>query len=379
MSNQKAPLSLSPTSNVESARQTVEAIKIALEQGLAPRQRKPLRDAIATFRRAGSIIEASTAQLLLAELEYRRGELERALTAARAAYRLARQTASLPALDASLDMLARLCAAAGNYGKAREHATELVNHATQQKDCRRMVDALGRLAQVALKEEDVEAAVAAAEAAVDEACQRGETEVCAQARRALGVLLLGTGCAHAAGEQFTRALKMPQAPEDRVRLLLARGSGSMCCGEYESAARDFRRAIREAKTQSDRRLEVEATAALAAAEAALADTQDNGNRRARAAKLAERAVRRSRRLRDMELEGKVVFARKAATRGVDALADGAPLPGTPREAADALVQLAYRTDSLTMADACYQEVEWLSTLEQQERPYRCDFRLPFVP
>lgn len=379
MSNQEAPFSLSSPSNLETARRTVEAIRIALENGVAPRQRKPLRDAIATFRRSGRVAEAAEGQLLLAELEYRRGEVERALTAARAAYRLARQTGTATALDASLDLLARLCAAAGNYGKARQHATELVNHATERQDCHQKVVALSRLAQIAWQQEDLEAAIRAAETAVEEASANGETEATAEARRELGVLLLSAGCAHAATEQFTLALKIPQSIESRVRLYLARGSGAMCRGEYASAARDFRKAIREAKLQTDRRLEVEATAALAAAEAALADTQNNGNRRARAAKLAERALRRSRRLRDAALVEKAAFARQAANRGEDALAEGAPLPGTPREAADALVQLAYRMDSLTVAEACYQEVEWLSTLKQQERPYRCDFRLPFLP
>lgn len=379
MFNKEAPFTLQARSSLETALRTVEATSSALENGQAPRQRKPLRDAVAAFRRAGQLAEATKGLQLLAELEYRRGDLDRALTAARAAYRLARQTGSAQALDTALDLLARFCAAAGNLGKAREHATERVRYATERRDRPQMVEALSRLAQVAWQAEDVDTAVRAAESALEEASESGESTACAKAQRALGLLLLGTGCAHAAGEQFTQALKLPQAPEDRVRLLLARGSGSMCCGSFDSAARDFRRAIREAKTQSDRRLEVEATAALAAAEAALAEAQGNAPRKLRATKLAERAARRSRRLRDAELEWKVVFARQATARGGGALADGAPLPGTPREAADALVALAYRLDSITMVDACYREVEWLATLEQQERPYRCDFRLPFLP
>jgi tetratricopeptide (TPR) repeat protein len=378
MSNKESTFTLQARPNLETALATLETTAAALENGQAPRQRKPLRDAIAAFRRAGRMTEATRGLQLLAELEYRRGDVDRALTAARAAYRLARQTGSEEALDAALDLLARFCAAAGHLGKAREHAAERVRYATERRDRPQMVEALSRLAQVAWQAEDVDTAVRAAESALVQASESGEPQARAKAQRALGLLLLGTGCAHAAGEQFTQALKLHQAPEDRVRLLLARGSGFMCCGSFDSAARDFRRAIREAKTQSDRRLEVEATAALAAAEAALAEAQGNGPRKLRAAKLADRAARRSRRLRDAELEWKVVFARQATARG-GALADGAPLPGTPREAADALVALAYRLDSITMVDACYREVEWLATLEQQERPYRCDFRLPFLP
>jgi len=379
MSNKEAAFTLQVRTSLETAAHTLESTAQALDNGQAPRQRKPLRDAIATFRRAGQMGEATRGLELLAELEYRRGDLPRALTAARAMYRLARQTGSAASLDAALDLLARLCAAAGYVSQARAHATERVRYATERHDRPRMVEALSRLAQVAWQAADVDTAVRAAESALEQASESGELQACAKAQRALGLVLLGTGCAHAAGEQFTRALKIPQAPEDRVRLLLARGSGFMCCGSFDSAARDFRRAIREAKTQSDRRLEVQATAALAAAEAALADAEGNGPRKLRAAKLAERAARRSRRLRDADLEGKVVFARQAASRGEGALMEGAPLPGTPREAADALVALAYRLDSITMADACYREVEWLATLEQQEKPYRCDFRLPFLP
>jgi len=364
---------------IKAALRLVESVAQALLTGRAPRGRKPLRDAIRLFRQSGLLEDAFRGQCLLAELEFRQDELERALTAARAALRLAEQHLNDTWLDASLELLARLNAAAGQHARAQEHARERVQRARRRGEGLTTLSALLELVRISWQAGDTETAIHTAEEAVEEAARSEDAEASSRAEQVLGTLLLRTGCPCAAYHCFTAALRNPASPDSRIRLLLSRGSASMCLGNYDSAARDFRRALRDTKAHPDQRLEVGTTAALAAAEAARGHEESNAARLAKAAKLAERAARRSRRLRDSDLERKVDVAQATAARGEEALAGAAQLPRSPREAAGALVALAKETMSETVVAACRREVEWLATLGQQARPYRCDFHVPFLP
>jgi len=364
---------------IEAALQLVENVAQALQTGRAPRGRKPLRDAIRLFRHNGALEHAFRAQCMLAELEYRQGEPVRALTAARAAQRLAEQQSNPDWLDASLELLARLTAASGQPAKAQVYAVDRVRRARKRGEAHATVNALLALVRIAWQAGDAETAINTAEEAAEVAQQCDDAEASSRAEQALGSLLLQTGCPCAAYHLFTAALRSTTSADNRIRLLLSRGSASMCMGNYDSAARDFRRALRETKEHPDQRLEVGTTAALAAAEAARAHEESNEQRLAKATKLAERAARRSRRLRDTQLEHKVGLAQETASRGEAALAGAAVLPRSPRDAAGALVALAKGSNSQVVVDACRREVEWLATLGQQARPYRCAFHVPFLP
>jgi tetratricopeptide (TPR) repeat protein len=372
------PSSQTPT-ELEAAHQLLEAITQTLQAGRVPRGRKPLRDAIRLFRQLGLSADAFRAHCLLAELEHRQGELERALVAARAAQRLAEQHPEEPWLSASLELLARLTAATGQHEKAQEYALARVQRAQQQGPSTETVDALLARVQIAWQANDAETARRTAEEAVQAARQHGEAEALGRAELELGSALLRTGCPCAAVHLFTTALRGPITPDSRIRLLLSRGSASLCLGNYDSAARDFRRALRETKNHPDQRLEVRTTAALAAVEAARAHAESNAARLAKATKLADRATRRSRRLRDVHLERTADLAQETAARGEAALSETNGLPKNPQEAAGLLVALARGSQSELVVDACRREVEWLATLGQQARPYHCDFHAPFIP
>lgn len=385
MPNQKTnqptegPITPLPTAaEIEAAQQVVENIAQALQGGRVPRSRKPLRDAIRLFRQADHSASVFRGHCVLGELEYRQGEIERALTAARAAQRLAEQHPAEPWLDTSLDLLARLHVAQGQHAKAQEYARARVQRARRHSQRPETVEALLALARISWQAADAETAVQAAEEAEEVARQTGDAEALSRAEHALGSALLGTGCPCAAHRYFTSALRSPASQDNRIYLLLSRGSASMCLGNYVSAARDFRRALRETKDHPDQRLGVGSTAALAAAEAALGHEQRNAERLAKATKLADRAARRSRRLRDVQLERTADLAQETASRGEVALAELAELPRSPREAAGALVQLAQGSESQIVVDACMREVEWLATLAQQSRPYHCNFHVPFL-
>lgn len=369
---------------IDAALQQVESVAQALQSGRAPRGRKPLRDAIRLFRERDRPADAFRAQLVLAQLEQRQGDLERALTAARAAQRLAAQrlAAQHPQeewLSQSLELLARLAADAGQPAKALEYARRRVERARERDGGAEVVDALRMLARICWDAGDADAALRAAEEALTEAQQSGDEELLGRAGGTLGSVLLRTGCPQAAHQYFSDALRCPVSIDERIRLLLSRGSASMVMGRYDSAARDYRRALRETRSHPDRRLEVETTAALAAAEAALGHAERNQGRVERAVKLAGRAARRSRALRDARLERQVDLAQQTASRGEAALSSTRALPGSPREAAGALVERAYGTESEIEVDAYRREVEWLSTLGHQAPPYRCGFDIPFIP
>lgn len=368
-----------PSPELEAALQLLATIAQTLQAGRVPRGRKPLRDALRLFRQLNRPADAFRAHCLLAELEHRQGELERALVAARAAQRLAEQHPEEPWLGASLELLARLTAASGQHAKAHEYALARVQRARRQGPSAETVDALLALVQIAWQANDAETARRTAEEAVKAARQHGESEALSRAELELGSALLRTGCPCAAAHLFTTALRGPVSQDSRIRLLLSRGSASMCLGNYDSAARDFRRALRETKDHPDQRLEVRTTAALAAVEAARAHAESNTARLAKATKLADRATRRSRRLRDVQLERTVDLAQETAARGEAALSATTALPQNPQEAAGLLVALARGSESELVVDACRREVEWLATLEQQSQPYHCDFHAPFIP
>jgi tetratricopeptide (TPR) repeat protein len=364
---------------IEAALQQVESVAQALQTGRSPRGRKPLRDAIRLFRERDRPADAFRAQLVLAQLEQRQGELERALTAARAAQRLAAQHPEEAWLSQSLELLARLAAEAEQPAKALEYAQRRVERARERGGDAEVVDALRMLVRICWDAGDTEAALRAAEEALAQAQQSGEEEALGRAGGTLGTVLLRTGCPHAAHHYLTDALRCPVSIEERIRLLLSRGSAFMVMGRFDSAARDYRRALRDTRSHPDRRLEVETTAALAAAEAVLGHAECNQGRVERALKLAVRAARRSRSLRDARLERQVDLAHETASRGEAALSSTQTLPGSPREAAGALVERAYGTESEIEVDACRREVERLSTLGHQTPPYRCGFDIPFIP
>jgi tetratricopeptide (TPR) repeat protein len=359
------------------ASETVATIERELLSGRVPRGRKPLRDAITLFRRNGRAPDAVRALGLLAEMEYRRGELERALTAARAGLRLGRQQPDEAGVATMLEQLSRLSLAAGEHGRAWEYAQERVRRAAARRLPRELSEALRRAAMIAWGSGNTENAVTAAEQAAEVAEVSGDAEARARAEHALGTILLGSGCPLAAHDHFTEALRLATSRENTIRLHLARGSASMCLGEFDAAARDYRRAQRLARHDENRRLEVETTAAIAAAEAARGHAEHDACRVAKAGNLAERAVRRSKRLRDTLLEKKVGLAREATAHGEAALTPTS-LPESPKAAATKLVALATSLESQAVADACCQEVERLATLGREERPYHCDLQLPFT-
>ena len=356
---------------------TIENMERELLSGRVPRGRKPLRDAITLFRRHGQVLAAVRALELLAEMEHRRGELERALTAARAGLRLARRQPDEAGVDRMLDLLSRLSLAAGDHEHAREFAGEQTRWAAERQGPKEAAAALRRMAMTAWGAGDPEGAITAAEQAVEAAEASGDREVQARAEHALGTILLGSGCPMAAHDHFTQALRLAESRENVIRLLLARGSASLCVGEFDAAARDYRRAQRYARQDENRGLEVEATAALAAAEATRGHAEQDPTRVAKAGNLAARAVRRSRRLRDTLLEKKADLACAATARGEAGLSPSS-LPASPKAAATRLVELAQRVESQAIADACCQEVERLATLGREERPYHCDLLLPFT-
>lgn len=372
----ETPSETSP--ETEAALQQVETVAQALQTGRAPRGRKPLRDAIRLFKNLNRPADAFRALLVLAELENRQGEIERALTGARTAQRLAEQHPDEPWLDHSLELLARLLAESGQHEKALEHARQRVQRARTRGRGPETVDALRALTRILWQAGETEEALHSAAEALAEAEECGDAEALARARRALGWMLLTTGCAQAAYHYFTEALRGPISLDDRIHVLLSRGSASMCMGNYDAAARDYRRALRESKAHPDRRLEVETTAAVAAAEAVRGHEERSEERVAKATKLVVRAERRSRPLRDAQLERKVEFAHKTAAHGEAALAEATALPGSPSEVAKILVKRAYGTQSEIFVDACRREVEWLAKLEHQTPPYHCGFDIPFL-
>ncbi|HTE19615.1 MAG TPA: hypothetical protein VK689_14705, partial [Armatimonadota bacterium] len=186
-------------------------------------------------------------------------------------------------------------------------------------------------------------------------------------------LLLRAGCPAAASDYFTSGIRRTPAADELVPLLQGRGWAWQCLGKPDAAARDFRRALKLARTLTDGRPEVEVLAALAAVESRRARAEDNSARGTRARAMVDRTGRLSRKFRDSHLD-RVTPPLLAWAESGDADA-GAGVPPTVPEAVQALVQLASGTECLPVVDASVREVERLIQLPEGEPPYHCPLSL----
>jgi tetratricopeptide (TPR) repeat protein len=367
--SEREPEQPQQSAEVNEALSKVAEIKAALMEGRAPRGRRPLQQAARVLQAAGRIAEATLALRTLALLELERGSAQRALAPAQAALRLARKNNLDPETDEALDLVARVCSHTGAHDRARQHAEERLQRARSARNPAAAVAALRRLALVHWKTGAAAGALDLAGEAVEEARSSGQSGLAAQAGCLLGTFLLRSGCPTAANGLFSSILSLDQEKEHTVRILIARAWSLMASGRFDAAARDLRRAQREARGLVDRRPEVEAMAALAVAEHRRGQREQDAARLERARKLIDRAVRRSRnyspRLRET--------VRTLQSLIHEASPDGSELapdfPDTIKKAAGALVQLAEQTNSPVVVDACIREVRRLGSLAKNEVPY----------
>jgi tetratricopeptide (TPR) repeat protein len=330
----------------------VEEIREALEAGRVPRGRRPLQEAARQLRAAGRNRDAAVAHRSLALLELRHGDAAAARTRVRSALRLARMAGEPEEIDACLDLLTRVYSRLGEHEEAGRCAAEGVRDARVAGDPGRLAAALRRMAVVAWAAGDRPAAFRLTEEALSEARRHDGGALASEMDRLFASFLLEAGCPSSARDQLTRTLRGCKEPGQVVRALVARGWSSLRLGQPDSAARDFRKAGREARRAGDYRSEVEATISLAVAEALQARDAEDAAPRERARKTAGRALRLARRLKDARLEQGVRSLHERVERGAVG-----PVVVEPKEAARALVALARSTDSLRVADACLREVE----------------------
>jgi tetratricopeptide (TPR) repeat protein len=344
---------------VEASLEVVREMDAALRSGRIPRGGRPLQQAAGLLREACRHAEAVQALLTLARLEMRREDPGGALRRARAALRLARESGV--GADPATGLLIRLHRRAGDVAKARSLAEEWLGTARDRGDSAAAAAALLRLAECT--PDPAEAAVHLSDAdhaASRSGCPTLQTRVVCRT----SALLLCSGCPTAANDLLTPLARQPADTEQAPRVLLARGWSALTLGRAPAAARDFRKSRGLAREQSDPFLELRSTAGLAAALAGQA--AENGGADSymvRARSVAAQARRQSRRLRDRQLTTEV---EEVLRRSVGGEPDPAP---SVRDAARRLVDLAARTSSQTLVDACVREVERMGRLDPAAPAY----------
>jgi tetratricopeptide (TPR) repeat protein len=344
--------------HIKTALDTLGAVRAQLAEGRAPRCRSAMRGAIRVLQDAGMLDEAALGEELLADVELRQGSETRALTRAKAASRLGKRAGGTTEIRTLLT-LARITARSGDPAKALEHSHQALRLARASENEEVMVPARLCLSATAWDAGQVHGAVEAAAGAA-ESIDPSAGPLGVQALVAFAASLLRAKSALAAEELLSRCLRGDLADEDRARVLLVRGDARLALGVFGPAARDFRAARRLGKTAADKRIEPTALGMLALA-LTLLDGKEEG---------AKGSLRRSlslaRRLRNRQFQDVV---EGLAARIAD---DPQGTRPTPKQAIQALVELARASERAAVVDACVREGVRLNSLPQGEPAFAVD-------
>lgn len=346
----------------------IDAIRRALDEGRAPRAARTLQEAARQYQADSRAPDACDAFRLLARLELRRGNDDKALKAARSAERLARRKNLTIDVDRANELLSRIYTQLGEHARAQAQAREWLESARGRQDGTGTAEALRRLALAAWAGGDRGQALTRVAEAAAAARENGAAELTAQSERTFALMLLRAGCPAAAHRLLTELL-----PEKRdsaaIPVLVVRGWASMCLGEPGAAARDFREVRALARKAESRVLEIEGTASLAVVDLARAGSAGRAPRAEKSRAALDRALAQSRRFKDPDFEQKI---RRLHESSDGRSAPAAGVPHTPAEAVHALLQLAESTDNLQVVDACMLEGRRLRRLPPDQPPYSCD-------
>lgn len=347
----------------------VAEIQRALDEGRAPRGARTLQLAARRYQADSRAPDACGVLRTLARLELRRGNDDKALGAARSALRLARKHQIIQEADRASEILSRIHSRLGEHDRAQAQAREWLESARGRGDQIEIAQALRRLALAAWAAGDPAGALGHAAESAEAAREAGAGQLAEQTERTFALMLLHAGCPTTAHRLLTGLIRTDEDPE-AVRMLLARGWASMCLGDPDAGARDFRKARGLARKLKHRLLEIETTATLAVADLARAGSATRAPRPEKSRAALERALSRSGRLKDPDFEQKIQRLHQSQDTQRSGTTQG--FPGTALEAAHAVVELAKRTDNLTVVDACVLEGRRLRRLAPDQAPYGCD-------